>query len=500
MMYIYDTLSKAKKLLQKTEKPIRLFVCGPTVYDDSHIGHARTYLFFDSFVKYARSQGYAVLYLQNITDIDDKIINRARTRKVSTRELAEEHTEKYKQDMQALRITSVDRYEKATDYINNIIEQIQLLIEKDYAYQTPSGVYYRTQKFKNYGQLSGQLQDQLSQTDQDAHLYEQDKEHPHDFVIWKISKPDEPEWDSPWGKGRPGWHIEDTAITHAVFGDPQYEVHGGARDLMFPHHEAEIALMESAYSVAPMVDVWMHTGFLNVRNEKMSKSLHNFITIQDMLKNYSAETLRLFFLQHHYRSPVNYSEKDIEQTLGLQKRIEDFVWILVQAVAYAKWSKDTDPMGIRIYKGQEEQTQIEKRKQEFYEALDDDFNTPQSLVALVGLIADYNASQPMVMTKELQGNLLVFFKEINNIFHFIPTDINKKIITTIDLREGKEHKYIVLIQENTFDARYEEPNKELAELLEKRDQLRQQKKYNEADKLRTQIEEQENAQIIDKKD
>ena len=492
MLYIYDTLSKTKKPLQKTEKQIRLFVCGPTVYDDSHIGHARTYLFFDSFVKYLRAQGYAVLYLQNITDIDDKIINRARTRKISTRELAEEHTEKYKQDMQALYITSVDRYEKATDYIDKIIEQIQLLIEKDYAYQTPSGVYYRTQEFKNYGQLSGQLQDQLSQTDQDAHLYEQDKEHPHDFVIWKVSKQDEPEWDSPWGKGRPGWHIEDTAITHAVFGGPQYEVHGGARDLMFPHHEAEIALMESAYFVTPMVDIWMHTGFLNVRNEKMSKSLYNFITIQDMLKNYSAETLRLFFLQHHYRSPVNYSEKDIEQTLGLQKRIEDFVWILVQSVAQAKW------LNAFLNLEQGIQARIKEYKQEFYEALDDDFNTPQSLVALVKLIADYNADQTVVVSKEVQGDLLYFFEEINGMFHFISTDMNKKVIVRAT-KDNQKYQYLILIQQNTFEARYEEPSKELAELLERRDQLREQKKYDEADALRAQIEEQENAQIIDAK-
>ena len=493
MLNIYDTLSKAKKPLEKTDEPIRLFVCGPTVYDDSHIGHARTYVFFDSFVKYLRSQKYNVFYLQNITDIDDKIINRARERNATTRDLATQYTQEYTRDMQALHATSVDKYEKATDHINKIIEQIQLLIQQDYAYTTPSGVYYRTQKFKNYGQLSGQLQDQLTQTDQDARLYEQDKEHSHDFVIWKISKPNEPEWDSPWGKGRPGWHIEDTAITHSVFGSAQYEVHGGARDLMFPHHEAEIALMESAYTVAPMVDVWMHTGFLNVKNEKMSKSLNNFITIKDILKKHSPETLRLFFLQHHYRSPVDYSEKDIEQTLGLQKRIEDFVWTLIQQIAYSQWFfRDTeyvtDEKIIAPY---------EQFMQQFHDSLNDDFNTPQALAAMLELISSFNATTTPAHPP-LYNKLLTFFKQTNQVFHFISANINKKAIVQ-ENSTSLGTQYLILVQENTFEARYETPNKELNDLLNQREQFRQQKNYSEADNIRQRIEEHEQIQIIDTK-
>ena len=490
MLHIYDTLSKTKKPLEKTEKPIRLFVCGPTVYDDSHIGHARTYIFFDSLVKYLRLQGYAVLYLQNITDIDDKIIARAQERSVSTRDLTTQYIKEYEKDTQALHITSVDRYEKATDYIQEIIEQIQILIQKDYAYQTPSGVYFRTQKFETYGQLSGQLQDQLTQTDQDAHLYEQDKKHPHDFVIWKISKPNEPEWDSPWGKGRPGWHIEDTAITQAVFESPQYELHGGARDLMFPHHEAEIALMESAYNATPMVDVWMHTGFLNVENEKMSKSLNNFITIKDMLKEYAPETLRLFFFQHHYRSPVHYSEQDIEQTLGLQKRIEDFVESLTHQSALTQYHSEHKQNKEHVSPEPEDE-RLTDLKQQFFEALDNDFNTPQALTALTELITAYNKNTH-ANASPLSQALLAFLQQINSAFHLIPTNINKKIIVSIP-----QNQHLILAQENTFDARYEAPDKNLTDLLDQRNELRQQKQYDQADALRQQIEEQTNAQIID---
>ena len=477
-MNIYNTRTKQHQQIDK-QKHLRLFVCGPTVYDLSHIGHARTYIFFDSFVAYLRSQEYTVHYLQNITDIDDKIITKANQEQTAPHRIAQIYFEEYTKDMERLLVNSVDQYEKATDYIDQIIEQIHTLIDKEYAYQTPSGVYYRTQQFKNYGHLSGQMQDQLTQTDQDAHLYEQDKEHPHDFVIWKISKSGEPEWNSPWGKGRPGWHIEDTAITHSVFKSPQYEIHGGARDLMFPHHEAEIALMESAYGVSPMVDLWIHTGFLNIENEKMSKSLGNFITIHDILESYAPETLRLFFFQHHYRSPINYSEDDLQQALGLQKRMQDFIWILIQNSASVQ-EQDQEP-----------QNHITQLTQQFYDALNHDFNTPQALAILTQLMAYYNTIKE-TPAQTVSHSLLSFFKTINPVFHFLPTNINTKAIIST-----QQNQHRILIQKNTFEAHCEEPDEHLTDLLNKRNQLRQQKQYNQADSMRKTIEQTVGCKIID---
>ena len=283
MLKIFDTLSQKNKPLKKTKTFLRLFVCGPTVYDYAHIGHARTYVAFDMVVKYLRNRGYKVNYLQNITDIDDKLIERSREENVEMTGLARKFERAYFEDMAALNITSVDNYERASDYITQIIEQIKLLIERGFAYETTTGVYFRVSKFKEYGKLSGQNLKNLRR----AVGIEEDttKLDAVDFALWKKKKENnEPAWQSPWGDGRPGWHIEDTAITSTVFGGPQYEIHGGARDLIFPHHEAEIAQMESAYGIYPMVDHWMHTGFLRIGGEKMAKSLKNFITIPASLR------------------------------------------------------------------------------------------------------------------------------------------------------------------------------------------------------------------------
>lgn len=443
MITLYDTRTKTKQPLPTTSSPIRIFVCGPTVYDDSHIGHARTYIFFDVFVAYLRSQSYQVNYLQNITDIDDKIINRALENNEPFADLAERYTQKYKQDMQMLGITQVDTYAPATQYIQEIQDQIKILIQKEYAYIRPSGVYYRTQRFQKYGELSGQIQTDLLSQHTDDTPHTSDKEHPSDFVIWKTSKPNEPWWESPWGKGRPGWHIEDTAITQKIFGDSQYEVHGGAQDLIFPHHEAEIALMESTYDTHPMVQIWMHTGFLNVQNEKMSKSLKNFITIEQALTTQSSHTLRLFFLQHHYRSPINYSENDLQSTHALQQRLQEW---LHRIKTYQNITSNT------------EDPTTHQHIANFNEALKDDFHTPKALASLLDLVSHTHIQMDNnTLSPATQQQVISFIENINNIFLFWQP-----------LQKTPPH---------------------ITKLAQKREDLRQQKKFQEADEVRKHIED-----------
>jgi len=285
-MKLYNTLSRKKEDLPNPEeqRKIRLFVCGPTVYDYAHIGHARTYLFFDFFAKYLRHRGYEVNYLQNITDIDDKIIARAAERNIRPDELAKQFTGAYFEDMRAIGVDAVTTYAPATDFISQIVAQVKRLIDKGFAYKIEDdGWYFDISKDEDYGKLSGrtvaQAEDGVSRIDDsDA------KRNKGDFCLWKFSKPDEPKWNTQIGTGRPGWHIEDTAISEYYFG-PQYDIHGGADDLKFPHHEAEIAQQESASGLKPFVQFWVHTGFLLVDGKKMSKSLDNYIGITDEPNN-----------------------------------------------------------------------------------------------------------------------------------------------------------------------------------------------------------------------
>ena len=268
MINIYNTMTREKEELKVKNNKIKLFVCGPTVYDYSHIGHARTYISFDVIVRYLKHEGYSVFYLQNITDIDDKIIKRAKERGEDPLELSHRFEKEYLNDMKRLNVNNVNFYARATEHMDEIINQVQTLIDKGYAYDTESGVYFDVSAYEDFGKLSNRNLDDLQ--DNARVQTDSNKRDPKDFALWK-KQDEEPYWESPWGNGRPGWHIEDTAITEAYFG-PQYDVHGGGLDLIFPHHDAEIAQMEAASGKKPLVQYWMHTGFLNVRGEKMSKS------------------------------------------------------------------------------------------------------------------------------------------------------------------------------------------------------------------------------------
>ena len=427
-MLLSDTRTNTKKEFTplQNKHAVDLFVCGPTVYDHAHIGHARTYIVFDAFVKYLRHKEYKVTYIQNITNIDDKIIARAKEQKRSALSLAEEFEKEYYADMHSLGIDSVSSYARATDYIPQIITQIETLIEKKHAYKTKRGVYFEVATFAKYGELSGQDVDKLESQEE---MPDKAKKHVADFALWKNGD-DEPTWESPWGPGRPGWPIEDTAITQELLGE-QYDIHGGARDLLFPHHEAEIAQMESISGKRPLVNYWMHTGFLTVNGEKMSKSEGNFITIREALNTWDKETFRLFILTKHYRSPVVYAEDAQKEFAAQRSRIEEFSSRLEGASGKT---------------GKDEVTKISEHIEMFWNELADDFNTPKAFGVLFELI---NMGNTLLDTESLgakeAGEIGIFLDDMNSIFGIanfeaaqVPSDVKKLVAERETAREDKD--------------------------------------------------------------
>ncbi len=431
MLKIYNTLTKKKQTFKpKKKKKINLFVCGPTIYDFSHIGHARTYISFDVIVKYLREKGYKVFYLQNITDLDDKIIKRAKERKISWKKLIARFGKEYEKDMKDLKVDSVSRYAKATDYIKEIISQVKRLKKKGFAYQIKDGIYYDIAKFKEYGKLSGRTslmaEDSVSRIDDNK-----EKRNKGDFCLWKFSKAKEPKWKSPFGDGRPGWHIEDTAITEKHFG-AQYDIHGGARDLIFPHHEAEISQMEAISGKAPLVKYWIHTGFLTINGQKMSKSLGNFVTIKDLLKKHPARLLRLLIIKTHYRSPINFSEKLLIQTQKEIDRIDELIFKI------KKLSKKSVKSESKLAS-----SLILKTEKDFIKAMDDDFNTPVALSVIFTLLNKTNKllDENKVNSKQAK-KILEFFKKIDSIFSLDLLTIKKlKIPVGVKTLVKKREEY-----------------------------------------------------------
>ncbi|MDG4763019.1 cysteine--tRNA ligase [Solwaraspora sp. WMMD406] len=392
-MIIYNTLTRRKEPFVPMEPGrVRMFVCGPTVYDLSHVGHAKTYTQFDLVARYLRARGYRVTYAQNLTDIDDKIIRRAAELRVSPQQLAKENEQAYLEDMAALHNTSVDVHERALDHIDDIVAQVQALIDRGHAYRLDDGWYFDLSTFAGYGKLSGRTEtrpeDSLSRVDEN-----EQKRNPGDFALWKSRKPGEPYWDTRLGPGRPGWHIEDTAITEALFG-PQYDLHGGAEDLIFPHHEAEIAQMESASGREPLVRCWMHTGFLRVGGDKMAKSAGNFTTIRDALGRADFRTLRYAFLSQHYRSSMELDEGTLEQARGARRRVENF-WRLIDHSHDDHATRDL----------------TERTRDDFYARMDDDFDAPGALAALFEYIREHNRSEHQPGRAAAD-----FLTEVNTIF------------------------------------------------------------------------------------
>ena len=455
-MMIYSTMSGKKEPLQPIHKNrVNIFVCGPTVYDNSHIGHARTYIAFDVVARYLKYKGFSVFYLQNITDVDDKIIQRASELGIDPAVLAHKFERKYLEDMQALGVTNVNLYARATEYIPEIISQIERLVELGFAYETETGVYFDEFRFEDFGRLSHQTLDEVAR-----YRIEPDptKRNPGDFSLWKKREDGaEVTWDSPWGRGRPGWHIEDTAITETYFG-PQYDIHGGAMDLIFPHHEAEIAQMEATSGKKPLVRCWMHTGFLNVKGEKMSKSLGNFMTIREMLEKCDAEAFRLFVLLAHYRSPIDFSEEVLEQSRKSLERIRHLIKIVDEQLETPGEISETEGVDAILIKA----------KAEFLEAMDDDFNTPYALRAVFNLVRDINRriNEQNVSKKTLKDTKLLL-EEFGGIFG-------------ISFSSGSE----------TSIGKEEDMARDLIELLiEIRQTLREKRDWELADQIRNRMKE-----------
>jgi cysteinyl-tRNA synthetase len=392
-MKIYNTMSGQKEEFVPLADTVKMYVCGVTPYDNSHFGHAMSYVFFDTIRRYLKYRGFKVKYVQNVTDIDDKIINRANQRGITTSELAGKYTESFFADMDALNIMQADVNPRATEEVPKIIEVIAGLIEKGYAYKTTDGsVYFRVTKDPDYGKLSHRTLDMM-QAGARIEIGEQ-KEHPMDFAVWKASKPGEPSWDSPWGKGRPGWHIECTAMSIKYLGE-QIDIHGGGQDLVFPHHENEIAQSESFTGKKPFVKYWMHNGFLQIGEEKMSKSLGNMLTIKDALKNHSSDALRVFILSGQYRSPLSLSDEGMEAAEKGTERLSRAV------------NREDAPTGTNLF-------DAEPYRKQFIDSMDDDFNTAQGLSILFDLAralnqaadSGTNISEGRKVLKELASDVM----------------------------------------------------------------------------------------------
>ena len=368
---IHNTLTRRLEIFEPIDPGhVRMYVCGITVYDLCHMGHARTNLTFDVVVRWLRASGLRVTYVRNITDIEDKIIRRAVERGITIRALTDEMIAAMHRDFDALGLARPDAEPRATEYVPQMLGLIDTLATKGLAYAARGGdVNYAVRRFAGYGKLSGKSLDELRAGERVA--VQDDKEDPLDFVLWKHAKPDEPteaRWDSRWGPGRPGWHIECSAMGMALLGD-RFDIHGGGQDLQFPHHENEIAQSEGALG-HPFVKVWMHGGFLNVDDTKMSKSLGNFFTIADVLRRFDGETLRFFMLRTHYRSPFNFSDSLIEDARAALRRLYTALEAVPAEAAPIDWSAP--------------------RAAAFKAAMDDDFNTPAALAVLFELASDLN--------------------------------------------------------------------------------------------------------------
>ncbi|MFQ6107418.1 MAG: cysteine--tRNA ligase [Thermoplasmata archaeon] len=435
-MLVYNTLTRKKEeFVPLRRNRVTMFVCGVTPYDHSHLGHAKTYVAFDAIARYLRYKGYNVLYLQNVTDVDDHIIEKSKETGIPEPEIAEKYFRLFLEDMRALGVESVNIYAKATEFMDEIIEQIKGLIEKGYAYEVDGNVYFEVRKFKDFGKLSRQKLDELRAGARVE--IDESKRNPEDFALWKREKPGEPAWESPWGMGRPGWHIEDTAIAMAHFG-PQYDIHGGATELVFPHHESEIAQAEALTGVEPYVKYWLHTGVLNVEGEKMAKSLGNFWTIKDALNEYRPEVLRFFLLYAHYRSPMDFSRDLLEEAKRGYQRLMDSLEAARQYQPRAGSEENEAGKNLVV--------SAERAKKAFEEAMDDDFNTREAISELFELARQLNIAVEKNADKNSMEKSLAIFEKLAEVLGLFPRRelqpdlVNKILALLIEVRERTRSK------------------------------------------------------------
>jgi cysteinyl-tRNA synthetase len=446
---IYNTLTGQKEDFKPVrENNLNLYVCGPTVYDYSHIGHARSVVVFDTVVRYFRTIGYSVNYVRNFTDVDDKIIKRANETGQTSEEVSLKFIDEFTKDMTALNALKPDYEPKATEHINEIIELIVTLIEKGYAYEVEGDVYFRVEKFDEYGKLSGR---NLEDMKAGARIeIDERKENAFDFALWKSAKPCEPFWESPFGNGRPGWHIECSAMSSKYLGET-FDIHGGGKDLIFPHHENEIAQSEAAHGKS-FANYWMHNGFVRIDSEKMSKSLNNFLTIKDTLKSWHPETIRFFLLSKHYRSPIDFTEDSLKEADTSLERIYTFIEKALKA-GVTPSETDTDS----------------KLWNEFIEAMDDDMNTAKAIGSIFEAVREGNRLLDSGENKE---------------------DLNL-ILSTI-LKMGKCLGILLIPVEEFFKTKPSKSGSEVdpeyvEQLIQERKDARADKNFQRADEIRDEL-------------
>jgi len=399
---VYNTLNKKKEeFIPLTPGEVKMYVCGPTVYNFFHIGNGRTFIVFDTIRRYFEYRGFKVDFVQNFTDIDDKMIKKANEEGTTVKKIGDTYIKEYYQDADALNIERATVNPRATEFIGEIIKFVKGLVDKGYAYEVDGDVYFSTKKFEGYGKLSGQNIEDLQSGARIS--VDERKKDPMDFAIWKAQKPGEPAWNSPWGMGRPGWHIECSCMAKKLLGET-IDIHAGGSDLKFPHHENEIAQSE-ALTGEPFARYWLHSAFVNVNNEKMSKSLNNFFTAREILERYDADVIRFLMLSAHYRQQLNFSEDLLESAKASVERIYNAIGNLENLIDEVS----------REEMNEEEKAYLEslnKYKEKYIEKMDDDFNTADAITAIFDLIKDTNTNITIDSSKELAQKALELIREL----------------------------------------------------------------------------------------
>ena len=441
---VYNTLSRKKEEFKPLESgKVSMYVCGPTVYDKAHVGHAMSALVFDVVRRYLEYRGYEVKHVTNYTDVDDKIIQRAAVEGVEPIEVAERYIKEFDRHLKDLNILPATQYPRATEEINNIVESVADLVEKGFAYAVEGDVYYRVDKFPEYGKLSGRKLEDMEagfRIDVDSR-----KEHPLDFALWKAAKPGEPSWASPWGPGRPGWHIECSVMSHSCLGE-QIDIHGGGNDLIFPHHENEIAQSEAMHGVQ-FARYWMHNGMMQLSGAKMSKSVGNLVTIDSFLEKYEANVLRMMILNSSYRGPLTFNEETIEHAHKALKRLRS---ALKPALPQESWEGDAL------------QESAARVKEYFLQAMDDDFNTAGALGHIFDFVKEINQARDEGADGETLENAQAVLKELTGV---LGLDLEKP-----EIQEGAAGEFIDL-------------------LIDIRDKLREEKNWALSDMIRDELDE-----------
>ena len=470
---IFNTATRKKEIFQPIkESAVGIYVCGITAYDVCHIGHARAAVVFDVVVRYLRTIGYKVTYVKNFTDIDDKIIDRANKEGVSITEISERYIKSHDEDMAALGVVTPTVVPKATEHMKEMITLISSLEEKGFAYCVDGDVYFSINNYKQYGGLSGR---NLEEMMAGARVEVSDKKKNHlDFALWKNSKEGEPSWESPWGKGRPGWHIECSAMSRRYLGET-FDIHGGGEDLIFPHHENEIA-QSMASTGKPLANYWMHNGFVKINSEKMSKSLGNIFPVREILKNYHPEVLRLFMLQSHYRSPVDYSDDSLNEARA--SLIRCYRTLQLMKELHGKLTADANPVSKKS--AAQEESYISKFKElteKFNEAMDDDFNTAQAL----GYVFD---------TVRLINNFIVDEKNVSSSGKAIILNAVNKTFDyfgeVLGIFQNDADNFFIYDKENELRKRGLNID-EIENLVKQRQSAREEKDWSRADDIRKKL-------------